>query len=96
VIESSATLDGLPGLVLTSALVIAVPGPSILFLVGQALPLGRRRALLGVLGNAVGTYAVAVVLALGIGSLLMSSGQALASIRLWRGRSSARPTPRPW
>lgn len=73
---------GVLGLVLTSAVLIAVPGPSILYLVGQALSAGRSSALRAVLGNALGTSLVALVVAWGIGGLLAHSGQALVAIRL--------------
>ncbi|CAQ86083.1 MULTISPECIES: LysE family translocator [Photorhabdus] len=76
------TLQGLLGLLLTSSILIAIPGPSIMFIVGQALSVGRANALRGVIGNAIGTYCVAVVLALGIGSLLTQSSTALMVIRL--------------
>lgn len=75
-------LNGLLGLVLTSAVLIAVPGPSIMYLVGQTMSAGRTSALRGVIGNAIGTYGVAVIVALGIGSLLMHSSHVLMVIRL--------------
>ncbi|WGS48393.1 LysE family translocator [Paraburkholderia sp. D15] len=65
---------GLTGLIITCIVLIAIPGPSIMFLVGQAISSGRNTALRGVLGNALGTYAVAVVLAAGIGTVLAQSG----------------------
>ncbi|AQV95744.1 lysine transporter LysE [Cupriavidus necator] len=74
--------NGVLGLALTSAVLIAVPGPSIMFLVGQTIAVGRRNALRGVIGNAIGTYCVAVIVAIGIGSLLMRSDHALIFIRL--------------
>lgn len=80
--ESLSALNGLPGLALTSAVLIAVPGPSIMFLVGQTLTVGRRGALRGVIGNAIGMYGVALIVALGIGSLVLHAGQALTVIRL--------------
>ncbi|AGK50416.1 MULTISPECIES: LysE family translocator [Burkholderia] len=75
-------LDGLLGLIFTSAVLIAVPGPSIMFLVGQAMTTGRRSAMRGVIGNAIGTYCVAVIVALGIGTLLMRADNVLTGIRL--------------
>jgi threonine/homoserine/homoserine lactone efflux protein len=80
--ESLSALNGLLGLALTSALLIAVPGPSIMFLVGQTITVGRSNALRGVIGNAIGMYAVAVIVALGIGALVLRSGHALMVIRL--------------
>jgi len=39
--------------VVASALFIQVPGPSLLFTIGRALTVGRRDALLSVVGNAL-------------------------------------------
>ncbi|SCK46827.1 hypothetical protein VAR608DRAFT_4606 [Variovorax sp. HW608] len=44
--EGLTALNGLLGLALTSALLIAVPGPSIMFLVGQTITVGRSTLLL--------------------------------------------------
>ncbi|HEY2256770.1 MAG TPA: LysE family translocator [Variovorax sp.] len=77
-----AAIDGLTGFVLTAAVLIAVPGPSVMFLVGQTMTVGRGNALRGVIGNAIGTYLVALIVAAGMGALLMHSSQALTVIRL--------------
>lgn len=50
---------------------IAVPGPSVLFVVGRALALGRGPAIASVVGNALGVYAVAVLVAVGLGSVFL-------------------------
>ena len=39
---------------IASAILIAVPGPSMLFVVGRSLSLGRHGGLLSVLGNTLG------------------------------------------
>lgn len=39
----TGNLQGILGLVITSSVLIAIPGPSILFLVGQALSAGKKR-----------------------------------------------------
>ncbi|MET7767932.1 LysE family translocator [Nocardia sp. NPDC005366] len=61
---------------------IVVPGPGVLFTIGRALTLGRRAALLSVVGHAAGVYAALVVVALGLGTLLMASSLALTVVRL--------------
>ncbi|WP_432512231.1 LysE family translocator [Kineococcus sp. SYSU DK001] len=61
------------GLAAACALLIVVPGPSVLFIVGRALSYGRGTALASVVGNAVGCYLVAVCVALGLGALLTAS-----------------------
>ncbi len=44
---------------LTAALLIVVPGPSVLFVISRGVTLGRRAALLTVLGNAAASSASA-------------------------------------
>jgi threonine/homoserine/homoserine lactone efflux protein len=56
-----------------SFILIVIPGPSVLFVIGRALAHGRRTALATVAGNAVGLEVVAVCVALGIGVLVERS-----------------------
>ncbi|MEU2160957.1 LysE family translocator [Streptomyces chengbuensis] len=56
-----------------SLLVIVIPGPSVLFVIGRALAHGRRTAVATALGNVVGSYVLVVAVALGIGSLVETS-----------------------
>jgi threonine/homoserine/homoserine lactone efflux protein len=65
-----------------SFLLIAVPGPSVLFTISRALTVGRRAALLTVLGNAVGVYAQVVAVAVGIGALLERSVEVFTVVKL--------------
>ncbi|PJJ71281.1 threonine/homoserine/homoserine lactone efflux protein [Diaminobutyricimonas aerilata] len=58
---------------LAAAVLIAIPGPSVLFVIGRALVLGRRGALLSVLGNTVGISLQIVAVAAGLGTLLEQS-----------------------
>ncbi|HIW90983.1 MAG TPA: LysE family translocator [Candidatus Corynebacterium avicola] len=60
----------LGALVVASVVLIAVPGPSVLFVVGRALSHGRDVALLTAVGNAVGCYSAGVLVAFGLGPLL--------------------------
>lgn len=68
-------------LALACALLIAVPGPSVLFVIGRALSHGRRTALASVLGNTVGSYLAAVCVAVGLGPLLQRSDVLLQVIK---------------
>jgi threonine/homoserine/homoserine lactone efflux protein len=52
---------------------IVVPGPSVLFVVSRALVLGRRAALLTVVGNAGGAYVQVLCVALGLGAVVERS-----------------------
>ena len=60
---------------LAGIVLVAVPGPSVLFIVGRALAHGRRAALTSVAGNTTGAALIAVVVALGFGAI---AGQSLA------------------
>ncbi|MFE0798663.1 LysE family translocator [Streptomyces sp. NPDC058812] len=56
-----------------SFLLIVIPGPSVLFVVGRALARGRRAALTTVAGNTLGAYVLVVAVALGVGSVVERS-----------------------
>ncbi|MDN6351713.1 MAG: hypothetical protein L0K02_00110 [Corynebacterium sp.] len=49
-------LSQLGALVVASVVLLAVPGPAVLFVVGRALRDGRDIALFTAVGNAVGCY----------------------------------------
>ena len=70
------------GFALTCVIVIAVPGPSVLFVIGRALAHGRRTALASVAGNVAGVQVVAVSVALGIGTLVQRSDQVFTIVKL--------------
>ena len=54
-------------------LLIVVPGPSVLFVIGRGVAFGRRVALATVVGNAVGVYLQVVAVAAGLGVLISRS-----------------------
>lgn len=62
--------------VVASALFIQVPGPSLLFTIGRALTVGRRDALLSVVGNALGITTQVLAIAVGLGAVVAASAQA--------------------
>ncbi|WKX70857.1 LysE family translocator [Streptomyces sp. XD-27] len=65
-----------------SLLVIVVPGPSVLFVIGRALAHGRRTALATVLGNLVGSYLLVIAVAWGLGALVESSAAVFMGVKL--------------
>ncbi|MGD0592548.1 MAG: LysE family translocator [Acidimicrobiales bacterium] len=65
--------DHLLAFSLTAFVIIVIPGPSVMFIVGRALAHGRRAALLTVIGNTLGEYVQVVVVAVGIGLLVERS-----------------------
>ncbi|HEU5416962.1 MAG TPA: LysE family translocator [Streptosporangiaceae bacterium] len=72
----------LAGYAVASFIIIVIPGPSVLFVVGRALAHGRRTALATVVGNAAGNYLVAVCVAFGIGTLVQRSAVVFTVIKL--------------
>ncbi len=58
---------------LTALLIVLLPGPNVLFTIGRALALGRRAALLTVVGTATGMYLQVILVSLGLGVLLEQS-----------------------
>lgn len=59
--------------VLVAIPLILVPGPSVLFVIGRSLSLGRTGGLLSVLGNAVGGLVVVAAVAVGVGVVIAQS-----------------------
>jgi len=66
-------LSNLLAFAVAAAVLIAVPGPSVLFVIGRSLALGRRGGLLSVLGNALGMVPQIAAVALGVGVALAQS-----------------------
>ena len=65
-----------------SLVLIAIPGPGVLFVVGRALAHGRRTAMASVAGHAAGNWVVAVCVALGVGVIVQRSETVFTVIRL--------------
>ncbi|TCP50974.1 threonine/homoserine/homoserine lactone efflux protein [Tamaricihabitans halophyticus] len=67
---------------ITAVVVIAVPGPSVLFTISRALTVGRRDALLTVVGNAAGVYLQVIAVAFGLGTIVERSIVAFTVVKL--------------
>jgi threonine/homoserine/homoserine lactone efflux protein len=65
-----------------SFLLIVIPGPSVLFVIGRALSQGRRAALTTVLGNTAGAYLLVVAVAFGVGSVVERSVVVFTTLKL--------------
>jgi threonine/homoserine/homoserine lactone efflux protein len=63
----------LPTFAVTAFVLIAVPGPSVLFTVSRAIALGRVAGVATVAGNTLGAFVQVVPVALGIGPLVERS-----------------------
>jgi threonine/homoserine/homoserine lactone efflux protein len=61
---------------------IVVPGPSVLFVISRGVALGRRAALMTVVGNATGVYVQVIGVALGLGAVIERSVLAFNAIKL--------------
>lgn len=68
--------------VVASALFIQVPGPSLLFTIGRALTVGRRDALLSVVGNAIGVTTQVMFVAAGLGAVVAASAEAYVVLKV--------------
>jgi threonine/homoserine/homoserine lactone efflux protein len=75
-------LDRLLSFAAVSFVLIVIPGPSVLFVVGRALAHGRRTAIATVVGNAVGVYAVAACVAFGVGTIVQRSATVFTIVKL--------------
>lgn len=73
--------DHLLGFALAALVLIAIPGPSVLFLVGRALGYGRSVALLTVVGNTAGLSVVMVLVALGLGAVVTTSAAVFTVVK---------------
>ena len=76
------SLSSLAAFAAVSFAIIIIPGPSVMFVVGRALSLGRRAALVTVAGNALGFYVQVVLVALGLGAIVESSVAVFTAIKL--------------
>ena len=66
---------------IAAALLIALPGPSVLFVVGRTLAHGRRAGLLSVVGNETGMLVQTALVALGVGAIVAQSIVVLTVIK---------------
>ena len=81
----SLSTDRLLAFAVTAFVVIVIPGPSVLFVVGRALASGRRVAVLTVVGNALGEYVQVLAVAFGVGALAEQSVAAFTALKLLGG-----------
>ena len=54
-------------------ILIAIPGPSVVFVIGRALAYGRAAALASVLGNSLGLLLILILVSLGLGVVVQES-----------------------
>ncbi len=68
--------------VVASLIFIQVPGPSVLFMLGRALTVSLRDALVSVAGNALGLFTQVVLVALGLGAVVAASATAYTALKV--------------
>ena len=66
-------VSSLVAFAVASVVLIAIPGPSVLFVIGRSLALGWRGGVLTVLGNATGQLVQVIAVALGVGLVVAES-----------------------
>ena len=71
-----------------SFLFIQIPGPSVLFMLGRALTVGRRDALVSVAGNGLGLMVQAALVAVGLGAVVAASARRTPCSRSSERRTS--------
>ncbi|GHD07884.1 LysE family translocator [Zhihengliuella salsuginis] len=67
------SVESLAAFSLASLLLILLPGPSVLFVIGRSLAHGHRGGLLSVLGNELGALPLLVAVAFGLGAIVAES-----------------------
>jgi threonine/homoserine/homoserine lactone efflux protein len=70
------------GFTVASMVLIVIPGPGVLFVVGRALAHGRRTALVTACGHAAGNYVVAACVAVGLGTILQRSAAVFVVVKV--------------
>lgn len=63
-------------------ILIAIPGPSVVFVIGRALSYGRPVALASVAGNSLGLLTVVVLVAVGLGVIVQESIEVFMVLKL--------------
>lgn len=72
-IAPMVSLDQVLAFSLVALVVIAVPGPSVVFTVARALTYGRAVALVNVVGNSLGLLTALILVVLGLGRVVATS-----------------------
>lgn len=65
-----------------AVVLVAVPGPSVVFTISRALTSGRRTALLNVAGNTIGLVVQVVAVAFGLGAVIERSAEVFTGVKL--------------
>lgn len=75
-------LDNLVAFMLASFVLIAIPGPAVLFSVGRTLALGRTGGLLSVAGVTLALIPIVALVALGVGGIVARSVPLFTALKI--------------
>jgi len=75
-------IDSVLAFAVAAFVLIIIPGPSVLFVVSRGVALGRRAALLSVLGNEAGLFVHVVAVAVGLGAVVERSAAVFIVLKL--------------
>ena len=75
-------VDSVLAFAVAAFVLIIIPGPSVLFVVSRGVALGRRAALLSVLGNEAGLFVHVVAVAVGLGAIVERSAAVFTVLKL--------------
>lgn len=67
---------------IASLILVVVPGPSVLFVIGRSLSHGRRGGVFSVLGNELGSLPLVAAVALGVGTVVAQSAVLFTVIKM--------------
>lgn len=76
------TLDQMLAFGIAALILIAIPGPSVVFTIGRALAYGRVVALATVVGNSIGLLVIVALVALGLGIVVQESIEIYTVLKL--------------
>jgi threonine/homoserine/homoserine lactone efflux protein len=76
------TLDQVLGFGVAALILIAIPGPSVVFTISRALAYGRTVALATVVGNSFGLLVIVAFVALGLGVVVQESIEVYTLLKL--------------
>lgn len=74
-------MSHLAAFAVTAVVIVAIPGPSVLFTISRALTVGRRSALATVVGNGAGLLVQVCATAFGMGALVEASALAYSMVK---------------
>ncbi|TJY71381.1 LysE family translocator [Arthrobacter sp. CAU 1506] len=78
-------LENFVAFAVTAAVIIVIPGPSVLFTIGRSIAFGRRAGVLSVAGNSLGIIPAILAVAFGVGAIVTASVVAFTALKIAGG-----------